>query len=327
MNAQLKKKLISLADKYETDGFLMADPSKFFHRYSSVRDKEVAAFISASLAFGNRRQILSHIQMIFDDVDRAGGKKNSSPAEYILSGKYNDFFKPADDSEQNASDVSVKDESDVSVKNAAGGLTKDAPGVSAKDAVTSSTDLNKSFYRVFTYANMRAMFDVLKEILTEEKTMGAYFKKRYTEACRLNETNADTRASAVNKKDSAEPPLYEIIRAPFLNRGCGNLIPYTKNSACKRIQLFLRWMVRDNSPVDMGLWKWYDKSKLLLPLDVHVLEESVKFGLLKPAGGLASKKIPSATIKMAIELTEQMKLVWPDDPVKGDYALFGLGVN
>lgn len=423
MNTQLKKKLASLADRYENSDFLKEDPSQFMHRYSTVRDREVVAFIASSLAFGNRKQILSHIQMILDDVDKTGGKKNSSVAEYILGGKYRLFFRPADGLPRNvcsAEESSGLQRSCGSAKDADGllsgsGLAQQAgsslsDGSSAKDAdglprdsslaqqAGGSNDMSRSFYRVFTYGNMCAMFDVLREILLQEKTLGAYFKKKYQSAvaiCKENAGRTNTRgasvykentgcdnkanlfakqnthyannaALAVNNSSIPEPPLYEIIREPFLNRGCGNLIPYTKNSACKRIQLFLRWMVRDNSAVDLGLWKWYDKSKLLLPLDVHVLQESVSFGLLKPSGGSAKTadclqknnsdakktacsqnstssakesnslpdsrtstniKIPSATIKMAQELTQQMKLVWPDDPVKGDYALFGLGVN
>lgn len=436
MNTQLKKKLASLADRYENSDFLKEDPSQFMHRYSTVRDREVVAFIASSLAFGNRKQILSHIQMILDDVDKAGGKKNSSVAEYILGGKYKFFFRPAGslqrdgcsakDADGLQRDCCSAEESggvlrECGSAEAAGGLQRDcgsaqdAGGLqrdysSAKDAdvllsggglaqqAGGCDDMSRSFYRVFTYGNMCAMFDVLREIILQEKTLGAYFKKKYQSAvavCKENAGRTNTRgasvckentvcdnranlfakqntrcannaALAVNNSSIPEPPLYEIIREPFLNRGCGNLIPYTKNSACKRIQLFLRWMVRDNSAVDLGLWKWYDKSKLLLPLDVHVLQESVSFGLLKPSDGSAKTadclqknnsdakktacsqsstscakesnslpdsrtstniKIPSATIKMTKELTEQMKLVWPDDPVKGDYALFGLGVN
>ena len=55
-------------------------------------------------------------------------------------------------------------------------------------------------------------------------------------------------------------------------------------------------MVRDNSTVDLGLWKWYDKSNLLIPLDVHVLQESISFGLLKPAGSFAKETDSSQKI-------------------------------
>jgi len=167
---------------------------------------------------------------------------------------------------------------------------------------------NKYFYRVFSNKNMIHFFDKLKEILSSNMTLGTYFKKQY-------ELNKDI-------------PLYKIICNEFKDADCGNLIPQTENSACKRVQLFLRWMVRGDrnccSSVDLGLWTWYNKKDLLMPLDVHVLQEAVKFGLLPKT---ASGKIPAATIKMAKFLTEEMKSIWPDDPLKGDFALFGLGVN
>ena len=96
------------------------------------------------------------------------------------------------------------------------------------------------------------------------------------------------------------------------------IVPKGKNSANKRSYLFLRWMVRKNSPVDLGLWDWYPQEKLLIPLDTHVLQESVSLGLL-PSGSNASRK----TARL---LTEKLSAVFPGDPVKGDFALFGLGV-
>ena len=79
-----------------------------------------------------------------------------------------------------------------------------------------------------------------------------------------------------------------------------------------------------NSPVDLGIWTWYSPKNLLIPLDIHVLQESVALGLLSKT---ASNKLPSANSKACILLTNQMKDIWPEDPCKADFALFGLGVN
>ena len=102
------------------------------------------------------------------------------------------------------------------------------------------------------------------------------------------------------------------------------LIPYTKTSACKKLNMFLRWMVRDNSPVDLGLWKWFSKKDLLIPMDTHVLQTAADFNLIEKT---SSGKIPGATIKMARALTQKMKEVFPEDPCRADFALFGLGVE
>jgi len=91
-----------------------------------------------------------------------------------------------------------------------------------------------------------------------------------------------------------------------------------KNSSCKRLNMFLRWMVRnDEKGVDFGIWKNISPSQLICPVDVHVARVSRHFGLLqrKPVDWLA-----------AIELTEELKKFDPEDPVKYDFALFGLGV-
>ena len=83
--------------------------------------------------------------------------------------------------------------------------------------------------------------------------------------------------------------------------------------------MFLRWMVRQNSPVDLGLWKWADPASLLIPLDVHVMQEAAKLGLIPETA--------SASRKTAELLTSALNEVFPGDPCRGDFALFGLGVD
>ena len=77
-------------------------------------------------------------------------------------------------------------------------------------------------------------------------------------------------------------------------------------------------MVRDNSPVDAGLWSdWFDKRTLIIPLDVHVLRQATKLGLIRTQ---------SASMHTAITLTSRLAEAFPDDPLKGDFALYGLGI-
>ena len=92
-----------------------------------------------------------------------------------------------------------------------------------------------------------------------------------------------------------------------------------RKSACKRLNMFLRWMVRDDdSGVDFGIWKNIKPSQLVCPCDVHVDRVARKMGLI-------SRK--QTDWKTAIELTENLKQFDPEDPVKYDFALFGLGVE
>lgn len=89
-------------------------------------------------------------------------------------------------------------------------------------------------------------------------------------------------------------------------------------SACKRMNMFLRWMVRnDDSGVDFGIWQSIKPSELLIPLDIHVGRVARKLGLL-------TRK--QNDWKAVVELTQSLRLLDPSDPVKYDYALFSLGV-
>ncbi len=91
-----------------------------------------------------------------------------------------------------------------------------------------------------------------------------------------------------------------------------------KKSSCKRLNMFLRWMVRkDNNGVDFGIWKNIKPSQLVIPIDVHVARVARNFNLLER---------PATDWLAAIELTEQLKKFDGKDPVKYDFALFGLGV-
>ncbi len=92
-----------------------------------------------------------------------------------------------------------------------------------------------------------------------------------------------------------------------------------RNSSCKRINMFLRWMVRkDNKGVDFGIWDKIKTSQLVCPCDVHVERVARKLGLITR---------PKPDWQTAVELTQNLKQLDPIDPVKYDFALFGLGVE
>jgi len=91
-----------------------------------------------------------------------------------------------------------------------------------------------------------------------------------------------------------------------------------RNSSCKRLNMFLRWMVRhDDQGVDFGLWKNIHPAQLLIPLDVHVDRVARSLGLLKRK---------QTDWQAALELTARLRQLDPHDPVKYDFALFGMGV-
>lgn len=86
----------------------------------------------------------------------------------------------------------------------------------------------------------------------------------------------------------------------------------------KKINMMRRWMVRDDGKVDLGVWKNSAKTDLILPLDVHVYAQA-------SALGLTSRR--QKDIITAREITDAFKEIWPEDPCKGDFALFGYGVT
>lgn len=92
-----------------------------------------------------------------------------------------------------------------------------------------------------------------------------------------------------------------------------------RKSSCKRLNMFLRWMVRqDNKGVDFGIWQQIKPSQLVCPCDVHVERVARTLGLITR---------PKPDWQTALELTENLRILDPHDPVKYDFALFGLGVE
>ena len=91
-----------------------------------------------------------------------------------------------------------------------------------------------------------------------------------------------------------------------------------KKAPNKKISMMRRWLVRDDGKVDLGVWKKSDKKALILPLDVHVYNQAT-------ALGMTARK--QKDIVTAREITDAFREIWPNDPCKGDFALFGYGVT
>ena len=128
-----------------------------------------------------------------------------------------------------------------------------------------------------------------------------------------------------NKIGEAEAPawkLVELINGILLQENgenCSRCLPLNLNqSALKRINMALRWLVRDDGIVDMGVWKSIPKSKLFIPLDVHVGNVSRELGILK------RKQNDRKSVE---ELTGVLRDLRPEDPAYYDYALFGIGIG
>ena len=131
---------------------------------------------------------------------------------------------------------------------------------------------------------------------------------------------------SLEKLFAATPDIWQGIALFREEMAAANRGRYTKHianpgradaaagSACKRINLALRWLVR-KGPVDLGLWKSISPSSLYIPLDVHVARSARRLGLLKRK---------SNDKKAVIELSQKLRELCPDDPVKYDFVLFGM---
>lgn len=158
-------------------------------------------------------------------------------------------------------------------------------------------DTPACFYRLYTCHAMNSFMRALRQTLLDHGTLGALIKQH----------GGDTLASL------------QLLCAHFASLGASGVVPKDTTSACKRLCMFMRWMVRDDSPVDLGLWSLFvDKRTLIMPLDTHVVHEAARLGLLGNT---------SASMTAARRLTSAMLEVFPDDPLKGDFALFGYGVD
>lgn len=113
--------------------------------------------------------------------------------------------------------------------------------------------------------------------------------------------------------------MERVIYAENDGEKCSQCLPTNLDkTALKRVNMALRWLVRDDGIVDMGLWKSIPKSRLYIPLDVHVGNTARELGLL-------TRKANDR--KSVEEITGVMRTLRPDDPVYFDYALFGIGVH
>lgn len=159
------------------------------------------------------------------------------------------------------------------------------------------SDDTSCFYRLYTHATMHRFLCAYRQLLLEHGTLGDYVRR-----------NASTGLEAV-----------AAICGWFARHGVSVVVPKDTQSACKRVCMFLRWMCRTDSPVDLGLWAGFiDRRTLIMPMDTHVLQQSVRLGLL------SSK---TASMSTACRLTASLADIFPEDPLKGDFALFGYGVN
>lgn len=238
------KELLDLkADQFNRPDFIKNDPISIPHRFQKKQDIEIAGLFAATLAWGQRKTIVSNCNRLMEWMDNA-------PHDFVLNGE------------------------------------RDFPQF--KHRTFNSTDL--SYFLKFLNWYYKK-YDSLEQAFV-----------------------ADTiEAGIVNFHDL----FFSLPDYP--GRTIKHLSTPARKSACKRINMYLRWMVRsDNKGVDFGIWKTIKPSQLVCPCDVHVDRVARKLKLIK------RKQLDWQT---ALELTNNLKKFDAEDPVKYDFALFGLGVD
>ena len=311
--------LRSLAQKYETVSFMDGDPSQFLRRYSQPRDQELAAFVVSQLSFGQREQFIAKLDAMFaaaDDWARGNdgkpvvencGKPKTRATEIVRATK-------TEGDTDNCSNPKTAGAAKSACKPKTGGASF-ADWLATGGYKKFFPKSQKKFYRFFSYADMAELCGRLARIVEEHGSLGAAVRARYG----LADDCGNAKSGGANLSQENLPQELRLVAALISLFPGVKCVSQNPKGACKKLHMFLRWMVRRSSPVDLGLWDWASAEDLLIPLDTHVLQESARLGLIAPNA--------AASAKTAIGLTQKMAAAFPGDPARADYALFGLGVD
>ena len=160
-------------------------------------------------------------------------------------------------------------------------------------------------HRTFNGTDLECFVRALRRICAEYGSLGEWFQGEWERTEDMTRVLASFRA------------LFFDFDHPA--RSEKHLSSIAKGAACKRLNMYLRWMVRrDGRGIDFGLWKRIPMSALYLPLDVHSGNVARQLGLLERK---------QSDWRAVAEVTERLRTFCPEDPVKYDYALFGVGIN
>ncbi len=251
MNFELKDTLEELWLRYDNPDFIEPDPISIPHSFSEQRDCEVAGFLAATIAWGNRKAIVRSANRMMDYLDR-------QPYDFVVG----------------ASEAELK-------------------------------TLEGYVHRTFNGEDFVCFVRALGRMCRKYGSLGEWFEGEW-------ERTGDMRKVLAHFRQ-------EFFDFPHSQRSEKHLSSIAKGAACKRLNMYLRWMVRqDVHGVDFGFWKRIPASALYLPLDVHSSNIARELGIL-------SRK--QNDWKAVEEVMTHLREADPADPVKYDYALFGVGIN
>ncbi|MEA3554330.1 MAG: TIGR02757 family protein, partial [Campylobacterota bacterium] len=182
-----------------------------------------------------------------------------------------------------------------------------------QDEKTIAKKLKGYYYRFQSQDDVVAFFIALKR-LKKIDSLESIFKVGYDKNQNVMDGIESIISSILNVHDYKSDG-YKFLIGKLPKKDKNGDIKLIGNSAYKRYNMFLRWMVRSDN-LDMGLWKHIDKKDLILPLDTHTFKVSQKLGLL-------TRK--TADLKSAVLITQKLKEFDNEDPIKYDFAIYRLG--
>ena len=245
-STDIKELLEEKVVQYNNPEFIESDPIQIPHQYQVKEDIEIAAFLTATISWGNRKVIIQNAQKLMSIM-------GNSPYDYVME--------------------------------------------------SATTHKVNFVHRTFNAIDFDFFIKGLRHIYKDHHGMESVFTKH---------ANAD---SIQNSIHHFKKLFFEIDHPERTQK---HISDPCKGSAAKRINMFLRWMVRnDSTGVDFGIWDKISPSILSCPLDVHSGNVARKLGLLD------RKQNDAKALKILDTSLRQMD---PMDPVKYDFALFGLGV-
>ncbi len=171
-------------------------------------------------------------------------------------------------------------------------------------------------HRFNTGRDIAALFLFIRQMIEGSGSIGAFFTQGYNH----NDETIEKALVSFSERTLALDPstLYAPGGELPKDAGVRYFFPSpTGKSACKRLNLYLRWMVRSGDPLDFGIWRGVSPAKLIIPLDTHIARISANIGLTRRK---------SADWRMAEEITVSLRELDPEDPVKYDFSLCRLGI-
>lgn len=284
ISADLQVFLDKKVAEYNRPSFITDDPVSIPHRFNRRQDIEIAGFFTAIFSWGNRTTIIKKTKELMQLMDNA-------PFDFVRQHEESDLSRLLD----------------------------------FRHRTFNPTDL---LYFIAFFKHHYSHYESLEEAFLQPWEPGGDGTDTRSDAHAARRPRGPGAASAGWQAEQSLSAFYHYFfsldgdlaeASPVLvpPRTRKHIASPEKHSSCKRINMFLRWMVRsDGNGVDFGLWQRIPMARLICPLDLHVARVAKNFGLLH-------RELSDWTA--ALELTEQLALLDPADPTKYDFALFGLG--